>query len=300
MRRLTIIDLSSILHAAKHSIGKTTKLSYNGQQTFIIFGFMMRLCRIAEKTNPDVLVFACDSKNSIRRDKYYHLYKDKRRDEHKTPDQQKLDQLSRPQFDIVKKIIPYIGYQNIFEFNGYEADDIIGVICKKYIKDDITIITSDEDMYQLLSPSVSIIKPKNYVSYTEQNFIDEFGHPPKMWKRVKVYGGCSSDGIPGLEIPNDDKTKKIRHIGPITAWKFINETLGMGTNTYKAFTQPKAKEQILRNKILTILPLIGTPDVTIQHDFDLSLEKFLKVVDKYGFKSIREDVEDYKRVLKLR
>jgi 5'-3' exonuclease len=302
MKRIVVIDTSSILHAAKHSIGKKNKLSHGEQYTFIIYGFLIRLRIIAVKTRPTVLVFANDSgkEKSIRKLKYYPPYKMSRDDSEKTPEQLALDEISYPQFDIVKKIIKYVGWKNVFETPGYEADDIIASICKKYTEHEVCIVTSDEDMYQLLDDHIAIMKPKNHNWYTKEHFEMEYGVHPKMWKRIKVYGGCSTDGVPGIPIRSDDKDKKIRRIGPGFALKYIKGELKESSSAYKAIKDPINAKIIKRNKYLTILPLVGTPEYNIQMDNNLSLERFTEVCNKYGFNSILTDLEAFSDVLKLK
>lgn len=191
MRRIAIIDVSSILHTVKHSIGKKNKLSHKETFTFVIFGFLFRLRSIALNSLADTLVFALDSNSSIRRDKYYAQYKMKRATAEKTEEQKYLDEISYPQFDAVKKyVIPTLGFRNVFMAEGFEADDIIASICKKYDEREICIVSSDEDMYQLITNNISILHPRNYQWYTKSNFIHDYGIEPNMWKRVKVYGGC--------------------------------------------------------------------------------------------------------------
>jgi hypothetical protein len=192
MKRICVVDTSSLLHAAKHSIGKKAKLSYNDQYSFVIYGFLFRLRSVLLKIKPDVVVFALDSQSSIRKDKHYSLYKSKRKTAEKTPEQKELDALAYPQFEIIQnEILPEIGYKNVFKVEGFEADDIIGSICKTYKDFEICIVTSDEDMYQCLRSNIAILKPRDYTFFTLNTLKEKYGllHG-NDWKRIKVYGGC--------------------------------------------------------------------------------------------------------------
>jgi len=296
--RILIIDTSALLHAAKHSVGKA-KLSHNDQYTFVIFGFLFRLRNLVQKTYADRIVFAYDSASSLRKELIYSEYKSNRDDSKKSDKDKQLDAIARPQFKIVKKIISYIGYKNTFEAEGYEADDIIASVVKSNKNSEIVICTSDEDMYQLISPTCMIIKPRDYRWYGLKEFRQEYGIEPLMWKRVKVYGGCSTDAVPGLPIPSDDKAKKVRHIGEGLALNYIKAKINPETKTYKAFFGPEAKRIVNRNKSLVILPFRGTPEFSILSD-SLSKERFIQVCKEYGFKSILQDIKDFCTVLKLR
>jgi len=301
--RIAIVDTSSILHTVKHAIGKKNKLSHKEYYTFIIFGFLFRLRSIALNSLADQIVFAYDSQSSIRRDLYFKDYKVKRKKAEKTEEQKLLDEISFPQFKIVQdEIIPGLGFKNYFFAEGFEADDIIARICKKYTEHEICIVTGDEDMYQLLSRNVSIMKPREYRWYTEVTFKHEYGIEPKDWRKVKVYGGCKSDEVPGLPIPKSLKSTsdKILHVGEGTAIKYIKNELNPETQAYKAFIGKEAERIINRNKFLTILPLRGTPDFTIVPDRNLSKSALVKICNKFGFNSILRDINDYASTLKLR
>jgi 5'-3' exonuclease len=301
-QRLLIFDTSSILHAAKHSFGKS-RLSKDDKYTFVVYGFMLKLYAILSKENYDIVAFALDSQINVRFS-YYSEYKENRSTATKTKEQIELDRLARPQFkEITDFVIPELGYKNIFEAEGFEADDVIAKICKKYSKWDITIVSTDKDLYQLLTMKIAILNPITFYSFNLDDFREKYGIEPRMWKRVKVYGGCSSDNVKGLPIPQSkeaiQKGTKQKCIGEGFALKYIKKEIGTHTNTYKAFTQPSAKKIIRRNQRLTIIPHKGTPDFTILSDNRMSKNGLRRIIDKYGFKSIRVDFKNFCRVLKL-
>lgn len=300
--RILIVDVSAILHSVKHSIGKKTKLSHGEQYTFIIYGFIFRLRSLVLHSRSDVTVFALDSDKSLRRELYYSQYKMNRDDSLKTDEEKKFDAIARPQFKIVQEEILYdMGFKNVFKADGYEADDIIGRICDTYSKHEVCIVSTDSDMYQLLRDNIVILNPKDYNYFTIDKFQQKYniGHP-NMWKRVKVYGGCKTDNVPGIPIPNDDKKKKIRHIGEKSVINYLQGTMNKTSNYYKAFTCAQNKKIINRNKHLTILPMRGTPEFRIVKDDALYRKSLVEICNKYGFKSIMEDLDDFCKVLRLR
>lgn len=119
-----------------------------------------------------------------------------------------------PQFDMAKEVSQLIGWQN-FGTKGLEADDLIGSMIEKW-KDDaqITVISGDRDLLQLLNPSTTIAFTKKgyteYDVYTEARFVAEYGIAPKQFAQVKAFMGDSSDGYPG-----------VKGIGPKTALQLI-------------------------------------------------------------------------------
>ena len=290
MNRIALVDVSSILHSCKHSIGKKHKLSHKEQYTFIIYGFLLRLKTIARNSLADQLVFCLDSDRSIRRARYFRQYKEGRNKQTKTPDQEYLDEISYPQFNIVKsEIIPGIGFKNVFMQPGREADDIMAIICQEYNEHEIVIVSSDEDMYQCLARNVSIMKPRDFRWYNITNFRAEFGIDPVDWKKVKMYAGCKSDFVPG--IPG---------VGNATAIKFLHNELSPTTKAFQAIMAKENKIILRRNKIITSLPLVGTKPCKIVRDDSLSRKALIDICKRYNFKSIYEDIKDFSLTLKLR
>lgn len=119
-----------------------------------------------------------------------------------------------PQFDMAKEVSDMIGWQN-FGTKGLEADDLIGSMIEKW-KDEaqITVISGDRDLLQLLNPTTTIAFTKKgyseYDVYTETRFVEEYGIAPKQFAEVKAFMGDTSDGYPG-----------VKGIGPKTALQLI-------------------------------------------------------------------------------
>ena len=119
-----------------------------------------------------------------------------------------------PQFDLAKEVSQMIGWKN-FGTKGLEADDLIGSMIEKW-KDDaqITVISGDKDLLQLLNPSTTIAFTKKgyteYDVYTENRFIEEYGIAPTQFAEVKAFMGDAGDGYPG-----------VKGIGPKTALQLI-------------------------------------------------------------------------------
>ena len=119
-----------------------------------------------------------------------------------------------PQFDMAKDVSAMLGWQN-FGVKGVEADDLIGSMVAKW-KDEtnITVISGDKDLLQILNPTTRIAFTKKgyteYDVYTENRFREEYGIAPLQFTDVKAFMGDSSDGYPG-----------VKGIGPKTALQLI-------------------------------------------------------------------------------
>lgn len=121
-----------------------------------------------------------------------------------------------PQFDMTRELSESIGWKN-YGIPGMEADDLIGsLVCEWEGKADITIVTGDKDLLQLLRPGVKIAFMKKgyniYDIYDEQRFVEEYEIPPHRFVEIKAFTGDTSDGYPG-----------VKGIGPKSALKLIKE-----------------------------------------------------------------------------
>lgn len=121
-----------------------------------------------------------------------------------------------PQFDMARSISELLGWKN-YGIPGMEADDLIGSIVHSWDgKAEITIVTGDKDLLQLLRPDVRIAFTKKgfniYDIYTDGRFIEEYGISPQQFIDKKAFTGDSSDGYPG-----------VKGIGPKTALKLIKD-----------------------------------------------------------------------------
>jgi DNA polymerase-1 len=265
---IILIDANSICHAAKHSMGD---LSWEEKKVGVIFGFLRQLLSLAKKFESNRFIFAWDTRSSVR-SQFYPGYKGRRKKD-KTPEEKELDNIAYDQFNILRdEVLPEIGFLNSFWQEGYEADDVIASIVHCNKKEKIVIISTDEDLYQLLSENVTMYSIRKKQEYTLHNLWKDCHIPPQDWADVKAIAGCSSDDVPGIV-----------GVGEKTACKYLNRQLSVIHKTYRSIKE--GKELIERNLKLVTLPYPGTDKIVIKEDNKLSLNGFLNVCNRYGFAS---------------
>lgn len=66
----------------------------------------------------------------------------------------------------------------------------------------LSVLIVPQDFYQLLSPTVSVLRGSAYGDlYTLADFTEQEQLPdPKLWTDIKALMGDSSDNIPGLQV----------------------------------------------------------------------------------------------------
>lgn len=265
---MILVDSNSICHMCKHSMND---LSYEEKQVGILFGFLRQLLSLAKRFESNKFVFAWDSRTSVR-NQFFPEYKGRRKKD-KTPEEKELDDLAYIQFNTLRhELLPEIGIVNNFWQEGYEADDVIASIVHCNTKEKIVIISTDEDLYQLLSENVTMYSIRKKQEYTHHNLWKDYHIPPQDWVDVKSIAGCGSDDVPGVV-----------GVGEKTACKYLNRQLSVVHKTYRSIKE--STELIERNLKLVTLPYPGTNKIVIKEDNALSLKGFLNVCTRYGFES---------------
>lgn len=204
--RLLILDTNSILNRAFYALPEMT--NSEGIHTNAVYGFTTMLLKMKEEFKPQYIVAAFDRKAPTLRHIEYKDYKAGRK---------KMPQELVEQFPIVKELLLHLAI-NIFEIDGFEADDLIGTLSvfAEENKIEVYIVTGDKDALQLATENVKVVITKKGITeneiYDYKRMVSEFGVTPDQFIDVKGLMGDSSDNIPG--VPG---------IGEKTAFKLIKE-----------------------------------------------------------------------------
>lgn len=275
-KKFLLLDCNYLAHRAKYVFGD---LSYKGSVTGVVYGFLKEIITLTQRFQTEDLLFCWDSKESKRKE-IYLPYKAKRHSKELTKEEKLFDNEFHRQIELLKyEYLHRIGYVNIFELEGFEADDIIAYFCKensdKYPDDEIIIITADQDLYQCLRPNVSWYNPKTKKTITYKKFIKEYGITPKQWIKVKAIAGCSSDNVEG-----------IRGVGEKTAIKFLKGELKKDSKVYNEISN-NWKEIVLRNRKLVELPFEGITNMSIDLENNITQKGWNSVTKELGMRSMK-------------
>ncbi len=281
-KKWLLLDCNYLCHRAKHTTGG---LSYENTPTGVIYGFLKTVSHFQEFFNTPYVAFCWDSRTS-KREEVFPAYKANRKNKYKDMDKKtiRLEKEFRWQMMMLRrKYLPTIGYKNVFVQKGYEADDIIASICFNLsMMDEAVIISSDQDLYQLICPHVSLYNPIKGKILTLQGFKKKHGILPEQWIIVKCIAGCSTDGIPGME-----------GIGEKTIIKYLTGQLNETTKAYQKIKKNVPK-YIKRNYPLIALPFAGSKVPKLQED-EITQEGWNEVIKTLGMKSLRDKAPIFKR-----
>lgn len=299
MERLLILDSNSLMNRAFYAIPPLT--TTEGVHTNAVYGFTNMLFKMKEELRPDYIVAAFDRKAPTFRHKEYEDYKAGRK---------KMPPELGEQFPIIKEILGLLAV-NIYEIDGFEADDIIGTLAKFAEKNgiEVFIVTGDRDALQLASENIKVVITKKGVTetavYDEAAFIKEFGVTPTQYIDVKGLMGDKSDNIPG--VPG---------VGEKTAFKLI-ETYGsiegvlsnideISGKKLKENLETYSEQAIFSKKLATIMTEVpidfDLDDIKSQHAYNR--EELKKMFFKLQMKSLLaklpgDDIEEDKEESKI-
>lgn len=277
-----IVDCNYVGHAARFAVD--SKLSTkSGIKTNVIFGFLKTILALSQVHDTNKFAFVWDSRVSKRKE----LFPEYKKSRHKelTPEEKEELESAFHQFQVIRKrVLPTLGFQNNFMETGYEGDDLIAsIILNDEYGKDFLLYASDHDLYQLLSPRVSMIKKKEI--YTIDKFVDEYGISPFQWVNVKALAGCTSDEVPG-----------IKGVGELTACKYLRKELKEKSVVCQRISD--SKESIYKQNIpLVKLPFDGTPACKLYQD-EFNLRETRKLFEYYEFDSFIEEFDDWREMMK--
>lgn len=243
-------------------------LENDEQNVHVIFSFFKEIVKLSKQFKTNKFIYCWDSKLSLRK-KIYPRYKENRRKRLDDSELVIMNELFRQMKYIRKTFLPNLGFKNIFHYDYLEADDLIASIIKTNSRN-FVIITSDNDLLQLLRKNVSIFNPNKKKLIDIETFLREYNITPEQWVVVKTIAGCSTDNVKGVS-----------GIGEKTAIKYINNMLNKKTKTYeKIVTMSDLNRDT--NKLLVQLPFHFTPKIKLNKEL-LYRDKFHNTLKELQF-----------------
>lgn len=289
MKKLLLIDGNSMLFRAYYATvyGRMMKTS-NGIPTNAVYGFITMINKALGMIQPDAVLVAWDSGKPTFRHETFTEYKGTRK---------QLDQELIVQFPIAREYLDAYGMKR-YEYDGIEADDIIGSMAKQYPDVEIHILSSDRDLLQLIDATTDVYLMKKGISemevMNEDKLKETLGITPSQIIDLKALMGDTADNIPG-----------VKGVGEKTALKLLNDYETVD-NVYAHLDEIKGKlkekleidkEKAFLSKYLATIKVDAHIPLPIE---EMSLEEPKPELHdffvKYEMKSFAKDSVDTKEV----
>ena len=282
MKKLVLIDGSSYIYRAFYALPPLT--SPKGEPTGAIYGFVRMLSSLLKELNPDYIAVVFDYPKKTFRHEKVESYKATRKE---TPD------LLKEQIPKIKEILKLWGIK-IFEIEGYEADDIIATLTKKF-KDryEILIVSPDKDMIQLVDKNVKLLNPMQNIIYDIDKVKEKYGIYPDQFVDYQIIIGDAVDNIKGVKgVGKKTAIKLLNQYGNLNG--IIQNLDSLKPKIREAFNESlsKLKETEFLVKLKDDINLnISIDDLKIKNT---KWEDLKRVFEELGFKSLLKNLREIK------
>jgi len=228
-KKLFLIDGNSLLYRSYYAIQRLS--TSQGFPTNAIYGFISTLRKLIEQEKPHYLGIVFDTGKPTIRHQMFKAYK-----AHRKPMPEDLI----PQVPVLKKVIRAMNIP-LFEFENYEADDVLGSLAQKAGEKRIpaVIVSTDKDLLQLVDKGTAVYNPAKEIYLDEAKVKEIFGVAPSQVIDVLSLWGDASDNVPG--VPG---------IGEKTSKQLINQ-FGSLENLLRCQSEirnPRLREKIEQNR----------------------------------------------------
>ena len=253
LNHVYLVDGSAYIFRAFHALPPMTRA--DGTPVNAVYGFANMLTKLVEDSEADFLAVIFDTARKTFRSDIYPEYK-----AHRPPAPEELI----PQFELIREATRAYSLPCL-ELDGFEADDLIATYAHQAVEQgfDVTIVSSDKDMMQLVGPGIRMMDPMKNRFIGPDEVFEKFGVTPDRVVDVQSLLGDSTDNVPG-----------IKGIGEAPAAQLINE-FGDLDKLFEATKDPEAVKAMAVEKSeickARIYELAG-------HEFSIGSTKQLKEV----------------------
>lgn len=187
--------------------------------------YLRTINSLADSYNCNQILICADKGSSSFRRELYPEYKANRKEKfaQQTPEEEQafLEFMEdyEQALELVREVYP------VFRYQGVEADDIISVITKSVNKN-VWIVSTDKDLDQLISNTVSRFSYITRKEVTLENFRETYGCDVEEYISMKVLQGDAGDNVKGIE-----------GVGPKRALALIRQ-FGSAFDIYDAIPLP--------------------------------------------------------------
>ena len=234
-------------------------------------GMVSGLATFIEKMNRDFpcdyAIFAFEGGGATFRHEIYPAYKATRKE---APAELK------EQIPVCKEMIERMGFAS-FAKAGYEADDVIASLVKKYSGEyEIDILSSDKDLFALISDSVKIVDSKNKIWYDKEGCFQKYGVYPHQIRDYLAILGDTSDNVPGIKGLGERGARAILEQFGSLENAIANAEQIANTRAKNQLIAGAAESELSKKLITLYADIEGLPEI---ENCLLSKEPFSKVRD---------------------
>lgn len=184
-----LVDASGYINRAYFALPALTNSA--GNPTHAVHGYTEMIWQLRRRTEQASHIVVCfDKGRSARRAELFPAYKANR--------PAKPDEFIA-QLNWIRDATRALGCA-VVEMQGVEADDLLASYATAFAAQGVpvTIVTSDKDLMQIMSPAIQLWCPLKKQQLTVADCLEKFGVPPSRVIDAQAMIGDSVDNIPGV------------------------------------------------------------------------------------------------------
>ena len=252
MPRLFLIDTFGFLFRAFHArarSGAPSMRTSKGEPTEVPFLFNNMLRKMIATHKPDYIAAVFESATQTLREQEFAEYKANRE---ATPPE------FTAQIPAARKLLEAMRIPAL-EFDGYEADDVIGTLAFRSCAQgyEVVIVSSDKDLLQLVDDGVgagriTMLNPaKDDTMYDAAKVEEYMGVPPTQVADLLALKGDAIDNIPGAPGIGDKGARDlVKQYGSVE--EVLNHAAEIQRKTYRESLQNHREQIELSKRLATV------------------------------------------------
>lgn len=194
--RLFLIDGHALIFKMYYAFARRPMINSKGADMSILFGFTKYILELIEREKPTHLAVSFDPPGGTFRNVMYPEYKANRTE---TP------QLVIDALEPLTELCHALNIPVLMEM-GFEADDVVGTVAKKFASDDtkVFMVTPDKDYGQLIDANIVQLKPGKAgepdILVDGNAICEKYGIcDPLQVIEMLTLCGDSADNVPGVK-----------------------------------------------------------------------------------------------------
>lgn len=283
MKKLYLIDGNALIYRMFFALPEFTTSNWKVVNALFWVAKFFTSQMVSE--NPDYLIFVRDAKWDNFRHQLYAEYKATR---------DRMPDSLRTQVDEINTMVEKMGFK-VIEESGYEADDVIATLVKKY-KDEyeVYVLSGDKDLFVLIDDHVKIYDTIKKKIYGREEAKEKFEIESKYVTDYLALVWDTSDNIPGISwigpkkvIPLINTFWSVESIFEVV-WKVVSWEVVEMPDEIKKILSGKTLEKIWQWKEMAFLSKkLATLDSHIALR-DFQMDEYLFHTDKLETPEVKD------------
>lgn len=198
--RVLIVDSLNTFLRSFAAIGH---INPSGSHIGGLGGFLKSVGSAIKQLQPTRVILVFDGQGGSTNKRY--LYPEYKANRHitKISKWDAFDDQEEESESITTQIVRLITYLkclpvDLVVIDKIEADDVIGYLAKQF-KEQVYILSTDQDYLQLVTDKISVFSPIKKMIYTPKLVKQEYGLPPHNFLTHKIIVGDKGDNVPGVK-----------------------------------------------------------------------------------------------------